>query len=109
MFDRPPSQLSQQQPLALPSDKANDPSLGASPVLSAEYILVDAALYAMLDLRKGIEVEVEEPLAIAISNSWRQKISKETLTVAAVRASSPKAKRYPEGRQLCYQGVLFSD
>lgn len=104
MFDRPPSRLSQQQPLALPSNEVNDPSLGASPALSAENVLVDAALDAVLDAREGIEAEVEEPLAIAISNSRRQKISNKALAVATVRASSPKAKRYPEGRQLCYQG-----
>lgn len=103
MFGRPPSRLSQQQPLAVPSDKVNDPRLGASPALSTEDVLVDAALYAMFDPRKGVEVEIEEALAITISNSWRQKISKKALAVATVRAGSPKAKRYPEGRQLGYQ------
>jgi hypothetical protein len=93
MFGRPPSRLSQQQPLALPGDEVKDPRLGASPALSAEDVLIYAALYAVFDPRKGVEVEIEEALAITISDDWWQKISDEALAVATMRASSPKAKR----------------
>lgn len=92
--------------MALPSDEVKDPRLGASPALSAEDVLIDAALYAVFDPREGVEVEIEEALAITISNDWWQKISDEALAVATVRASSPKAKRYPEGRQLCNRGSV---
>lgn len=71
MFGRPPSRLSQQQPLALPSDEVKDPRPGASPALSTEDVLIYAALYTMLDPRKGVEVKIEEALAITISNSLR--------------------------------------
>ncbi|PNP37850.1 hypothetical protein TGAMA5MH_10335 [Trichoderma gamsii] len=93
MFGRPPSRLSQQQPLALPGDEVKDPRLGASPALSTEDVLIYAALYAVFDPREGVEVEIEEALAITISNEWWQKISDEALAVATVRASSPKPKR----------------
>lgn len=69
MFGRPPSRVSLQQPLALPSGKVNDPSLA----LSTDEVAVDAALDAMLELREGVEAEIEHSLAVPISDGgWTQ-------------------------------------
>lgn len=68
MFDRPPSRMSQQQPLAVPNGLIN----GSSLALSTKYVAVYAALDAVLELREGVEVKIEQSFAVAISDGvWQ--------------------------------------
>lgn len=65
MFDRPPSRMPLQQPLAVPNELIN----GSSLALSTKYVPVYTALYTMLELRKGVEAKIEQSLLVAISDS----------------------------------------
>lgn len=103
MLGRPPSRVSQQQPLALPSGKVNDPSLA----LSVEQVAVDAALDAVLEIRESVEAEVEQSLAVAISDGGWKQVAGKIETPAVLGALSSKAERNPEGSQLgSVQGFL---
>lgn len=64
MFDRPPSRMPLHQPLAVPNELAKSSSFA----LSTKYVPVYAALYTMLELRKGVEAKIEQSLSVAISD-----------------------------------------
>jgi hypothetical protein len=72
--------------------------LGAS-ALAPENEAVDARLQAVLELREGVEVEVEEALAVAVPDGAGEEVAEEALPVMRVWARASASKE-PEGSQL---------
>lgn len=79
--------VSQPETSSLPCDDVYNAGFGGTPALSLENVAIDSRLEIMLEVREGIEAEIEEPFAIAVSDGTWEKVANEALFVARVRAA----------------------
>lgn len=83
---------SQQQPSTMPGDNVDDAALLSAPALAPEDEAVDSGLEAVLEVREGIEVEVDQALAVSVAHGAWEEISEETLLMPWVWVRAARAK-----------------
>lgn len=69
-------------------------------MLAADDVAVDAALQAELVIREGLEAEVEQALAVALTDAVGKQIAQEALRVVRMRRLAEEALERPEGSQV---------
>lgn len=85
----------QKPPAALggPRDAINPAGLGQTPGLAAKDVAVDARLEAMLIVGEGVEMEVEQALAVSLAKGVREQIPEEALLVVRMRLGKEAPQR----------------
>lgn len=99
IFEQPVFLASQQQLPAVPCDNVHNPALLRTLALAVEDVSVDARLETVLQVRQRVEVEVEQPFAVPVSDSAGEQVAQEALVVSRMRTATTEAKA-SERRQL---------
>lgn len=80
-------------------------SLGEATLLATEDVAIDAQLQAVLVVREGVEVEVEQALTVSFACGVRDEVSQQALPVLRMGLAEQASER-PKGSQLAQLSAL---